>query len=75
MANRVEILTRGAKRRVLIDGHELHQVQAIETPRLPGVGGPDVIIRFRASEVIDREVTDEEYSASPIVLGNLGTAA
>ncbi|WP_289241841.1 hypothetical protein [Delftia sp.] len=60
---KVEILFCGSRAAVLINGALIGRVVSVETPRRPPVLGL-VNLSFIASEIVDREVSKEEYEAA-----------
>lgn len=60
---KVEILFHGGRRLVFVNGRQVRQVLSIETPRsLDEVAGI-VELRFIASEIVEREISREQFDA------------
>lgn len=60
---KVEILFNGCRRVVLVDGHRIQKALTIETPRDQGSLAGVVKVSFLASEIVEREVSQEQFDA------------
>lgn len=60
---KVEILFYGGRRLVFVNGRQMRQVLSIETPRSEDEVAGIVELRFIASEIVEREISREQFDA------------
>lgn len=60
---KVEIMFNGFRRILVVDGREISRVLTLETPRGRGPLAGLVQVGFLASEIVEREVSEEQFDA------------
>ena len=60
---KVEILFNGVRRLVFVNGRQVRQVLSIETPRSVDEMAGIVELKFIASEIVEREISQEQFDA------------
>lgn len=60
--NKVQIISNGVQRLVYVNGHQVREVLALDTPRKVGELCGRVVLTFIASEIVERTVSTEEWA-------------